>query len=94
MLRYPVNREQAVIDVFEQSTRSVVNVFDVTLQVNFVHHSASSTSSRPGNLEVQSMNVISCIANVTKRADASGKSCQLQHSGIVTVPWLGVSQGR
>ncbi|CAL8469139.1 g8680 [Coccomyxa elongata] len=27
-----VNREQAVIDVFEQSTRSVVNVFDVTLQ--------------------------------------------------------------
>lgn len=28
-----VRREQAVIDVFEQSTRSVVNVFDVTLQV-------------------------------------------------------------
>ncbi len=32
-----VNREQAVIDVFEQSTRSVVNVFDVTLQVRFFH---------------------------------------------------------
>ncbi|EIE21012.1 trypsin-like serine protease [Coccomyxa subellipsoidea C-169] len=28
------SREQAVIDVFEQSTRSVVNVFDVTLQGN------------------------------------------------------------
>jgi hypothetical protein len=32
--RFPVTREEAIINIFEQNTYSVVNIFDVTLTVS------------------------------------------------------------
>lgn len=65
MLMCVVIREQAVIDVFEQSTRSVVNVFDVTLQVLFFHLSAWEGTGRFGKTLVCSMTTTERIAHVT-----------------------------